>query len=206
MKLSIVAAALLAAGGLAAGLAGGSADAAGRWRLDFEPGDFSTTVVGSGTTGRVQYYLPYTVTNGSEDGRAPALRLEVRTERKTTHGDYYDARAFASIAKSMKRESVSSTADLRKSELGAGDSASAVAHFGSMDDNSDELAVHVNGLWDPVVRDLDGKLWNEKRVLVLKYRRYGDEYRRYEDPIQLVSRTAIVEEEPGEIQRDAKGR
>ena len=41
-------------------------------------------------------------------------------------------------------------------------------------------------------------------VLVIKYRRYGDEYRRYEDKIHLESSTPVVEGETTEIERKAK--
>ena len=49
---------------------------------------------------------------------------------------------------------------------------------------------------DPVVRDKRGTVWKERRVLVLKYRRYGDEYNRPSDPISFVSRSEEVEGEP----------
>ncbi len=190
MKRSLVAAALLGAGLLTA-LA--SSDPAGaqsaRWRLDFEPGDFTFVVAGpaSSGSGRAQYYLPYTVSNGTDSARRPRLRLEVRTETKKTFGDFYDADAYRAIAKDLRAKSVKSTAMLRGADLESGKSTSAAAHFGTMDDNADNLEVRVYGLWDPIIHDRRGKTWVENRVRVLKYRRYGDEYKRYLDQISLES-------------------
>jgi hypothetical protein len=182
-----------------------SASAEARWRLDFEPGEFSYVVVGPNNgTGRVQYFLPYTVKNDSEGERAPGLRLEVRTETKKTFGDHFGARAYKAIAKDLKKKKVSSTFQLRSKKLAKGDSAEGSAHFGRMDDNADELEVRVYGLWNPVYNDKKGKRWRENRVLVLKYRRYGDEYRRYEDKISLVSRSTEVEGTRSQLKHPAE--
>ena len=71
-----------------------------------------------------------------------------------------------------------------------------LAHFGRIDPNADELEVRVYGLFDPVWRDRKGNVFSERRVLVLKYRRYGDEYNRPDDAISLVSTSQEVEGEP----------
>lgn len=181
------------------------ATAAGRWRLDFEPGDFSHVVVAPKLgAGKVVYYLPYTLTNGSDADRTPRVRIEVRTGTKKTFGDHFDAAAYAAIGKDLKKKKVNSTFDLRASELGTGKATEAAAHFGRMDDNADDLEVRVYGLWDPVYTDNRGKTWSENRVLVLKYHRAGDEYKRYEDPIKLVSRSDEIEGERVEIVHPAK--
>jgi hypothetical protein len=204
MKRFALATAMVTAATVAAFVGSATADAAGRWRLDFTAGEFSYVVAGKGRSSRVQYILPYTVTNGSEGTRAPRLRIEVRTDTDKTFGDHFDGRAFQAAKKKLGKKAISSTAQLRSQELDTGATAEGLAHFGRMDDHADGLEVRVYGLWDPVVRDRTGKLWDETRVLVIKYRRYGDEYRRYEDKIYLESSTPIVEGEPGEIERTAK--
>lgn len=194
MKKTLFALAAAATLAVAATASFEPASAAGRWRLDFEPGEFTYVVVGPNDgTGKVEYYLPYTVSNGSADAVNPRLRLEVRTETKKTFGDRFSARAYKAIAKSQRKKSVSSTFQLRETSLEKGNSASAAAHFGAMDDHADELEVRVYGLWNPVYVEKDGKRWRENRYLSLKYRRYGDEYRRYEDKIELLERNVVVE-------------
>ena len=48
---------------------------------------------------------------------------------------------------------------------------------------------------DPVTRDRKGNVFSENRVLVLNYRRYGDEYHRHDDAIKLVSTSEELEGE-----------
>lgn len=200
MKRILAAAALALVGASVAALSSGDAVAGARTRIDFDPGTFSYALVAPRDgVGRVQYYLPYTVKNTADDEQTPRLRIEVRTETKKTFGDHFDAKAYEAIAKDMRTKSVPCTFDLRKSALAGGATASAAAHFGRMDDNADELEVRVYGLWDPVYRDKRGVRWRENRVLVLKYRRYGDEYSRYEDKIHLMSRSTEIEGTRDEI-------
>ena len=56
--------------------------------------------------------------------------------------------------------------------------------------------MRVYGLYDPVTRDRKGNVFAENRVLVLNFRRYGDEYSRHEDAITLVSTDEELEGEP----------
>jgi hypothetical protein len=195
--LAIGAAALLATGALGPA----DAEAGARWKLDFKPGTFANVVAGSGKTKRAKYYLPYTVTNNSGEARDVRLRLECKTETGKTNGDHHDASVFDALKKEWKKTEILSTSELRKSKLENEESFEAVAHFGSLDPAADELTVRVYGLWDPVVRDRKGRLWTEKRVLVLKFSRPGDEFRRHEDKITLVSTTEEVEGEVVEIKR-----
>jgi hypothetical protein len=170
------------------------AEAAGRWRLDFEPGDFGNVVTRTGTKDRTQYYLSYSVKNGTDEALDARLRIELRTETKKTYPDRYDAAASRAYAKAKGLKTApSSTFGLRKSAMAAGSMANGLATFGSLDPNADKLQVRVYGLWDPIVKDDKGQVWAERRVLVLNYERAGDEYRRSEDTITLKSTKTEIE-------------
>lgn len=182
---------LLAAG--AALLAAPSADAGGgRARLDFVPGEMSVAITGHGRDA-ARYYLPYTLKNPMDEARAARLHIEVRTDTGKTYGDFSDARVTAAAAKALKIPDLKSTSAVRAADLAAGSTVQAVANFGSIDPNADDLTVRVYGLWDPVVRTRQGKVLKETRVLVLQFARHGDEYDRPMDPIKFVSSKEVVE-------------
>jgi hypothetical protein len=190
---------LVAVAAAAAYLAAPSADAAGgRPRFDFTPGDMSVAITGQGRQA-ASYYLPYTVRNPMDEARTPRLFIQVKTDTGKTYGDRPDARVTAAVARTLRNRDLKTTADLRSQELAAGASAQAVANFGSIDPNADDITVRVYGLWDPVVRTRQGKVYAEKRVLVLQYGRRGDEYDRPMDPISLRSSKEEVEGELTEL-------
>lgn len=169
--------------------------AGGRARLDFAPSEMTVAIVG----GAPAYYLPFTLKNPMDEARTPRLHLEVRTDTKKTYGDYNDDRVLAAAKKSLRTDAVISTAGLRSKDLAAGASAQAIANFGAIDPNADDLTVRVYGLWDPIVRTRQGKVYKENRVLVLQFAREGDEYDRPLDPIRFVSRKEEVEGEVVEL-------
>jgi hypothetical protein len=171
---------------------------AGRARFDFVPGEMSVAITGHGRNA-ASYYLPYTLKNPMDDARTPRIYVEVTTETNKTYGDSADVKVVAAAAKELKIADLKSTADLRSQDLAAGAAAHAVANFGNIDPNADDITVKVYGLWDPVVRTRQGKVYNEKRVLVLQYRRYGDEYDRPMDPITLVSSNEEVQGDVTEL-------
>jgi hypothetical protein len=167
----------------------------GRARFDFVPGELSVAITGYGRNA-ASYYLPYTLKNPMDDARTPRLYIEVTTETNKSFGDTADVKVVAVAAKELKVADMKTTAALRSQDLAAGATVHAVANFGNIDPNADDITVKVYGLWDPVVRTRQGKVYNEKRVLVLQYRRYGDEYDRPMDPITLMS---SYEEVQGEV-------
>jgi hypothetical protein len=170
-----------------------AADAGGgRARLDLVPGEMAVSVTGRGRDA-ARYYLPYVLKNPMDEARAARLHIEVRTDTGKTYGDRPDARVLAAAAKALKAPDLKSTADLRASDLAAGTSVQAIASFGNIDPNADDITVRVYGLWDPVVRTRQGRVYSEKRVLVLQFSRHGDEYDRPLDPIVLKSSKEEVE-------------
>jgi len=192
MKRYLIAAAAVA--GLVAGAVSAtpSADAAGLRLLDFQPGRFSNVITG----GKASYYLTYTLANSRDAATRPKLRIELRTETDKTYGDHYDARAYAAAAEANDHDGYASSARIRSADLDSGASVDGLANFGRIDPNADHLEVRVYGLFDPVWRDRKGNVFSERRVLVLKYRRYGDEYNRPDDPITLDSTSQEAEGEP----------
>lgn len=197
LMLWAVPAMIVAAGAAILGTPSASAGG-GRARFDFVPGEMSVTITGHGRNA-ASYYLPYTLKNPMDDARTPRLYIEVTTETNKTYGDRTDVKVVAAAAKDLKIPDLKATADLRSQDLAAGASAQAVADFGNIDPNADEITVKVYGLWDPVVRTRQGKVYNEKRVLVLQFRRYGDEYDRPMDPITLMSTSEEVQGEVTEL-------
>ena len=197
LLLFSVPAVLLGAG--AAYLGAPAADAGGgRARLDFVPGAMSVAITGQGRDA-ANYYLSYTLKNPMDEARTPRLHIEVRTETKKTYADHPDAKVVAAAAKDLKAADLKSTADLRSAGLAAGASVQAVANFGNIDPNADDITVRVYGLWDPVVRTRQGKVYSEKRVLVLQFARFGDEYDRPMDPITMTSKKEEVEGDVTEL-------
>jgi hypothetical protein len=192
------AAALLIAVGFAAAPAPDADAAGGRSRFDFVPGDFSVAIVGSGRDA-ASYYLPYSLSNPMDEARTPRLHIELTTETGGTHGDHSDPRVLSAAEKALKTTGLKSTAGLRAEPLAAGASVQAIANFGNIDPNADEMTVRVFGLWDPVLRTKQGKVYKESRVLVLKYARKGDEYDRPLDPIHFVSKKEEVQGEVVEL-------
>jgi hypothetical protein len=196
LLLSAVAA--LGAAGAVLAFAPSADAAAGRARFDFAPGDMQVALTGHGRE-TANYYLPYTLTNPMDDARTPRLYIELKTDTDRTYGDRADARVTAAAEKATRTQGMKSTADLRGGDLAAGASVKAVANFGSIDPNADDMTVRVYGLWDPIVRTRQGKVYSEKRVLVLEFGRKGDEYDRPMDAIKLKSSREEVEGEPTEL-------
>jgi hypothetical protein len=192
MKRFLFAAAAVA--GLVAGVASAtqSADAAGIRLLNFEAGEFSNVVAGGGA----HYYLTYSLTNPREEATRPKLRIELRTDTEMTYGDHFDARTSTAVAEVTGNDDYKPASKIRAESLDGGAAVQGLAHFGRIDPNADGLEVRVYGLFDPVWRDRKGNVFSERHVLVLNYKRQGDEYNRQDDPIHLVSSSQETEGEP----------
>lgn len=193
------AAAAIVAG--AAFAASDRADAGGRQLVNLTYGSLRPVFASfqPGEKGSTSYVLDYKLANAIDKAVKPGVQFVLRTETKKDYGDHYDAAAFRAAAKALGLKAApASTATLRGTELAAGGTAEGLAHFGNFDPNSDSFQVRVYGLWDPVFRDKQGRTWSERRVLVLSYRRAGDEYDRQLDEIRLES---SKEELEGELVR-----
>lgn len=180
----------------------GTADAAGLMLFQFDAGTFQPCFAGGPTgAGQTNYILDYKLSAATKTARKPGIRLQLRTiDTEKSFGDSYDAATWRAATKLLGREKEPlSTTALCGAELEG--SAEALANFGAIDPNSDEFEVRVYGLWDPVFRDRLGRTWSENRVLVLKYRRWGDEYDRQLDQVRLLETKQEVEGEVVELHR-----
>lgn len=197
MRIKTVLGAAGAACALALALAAAlpsQAVAGGRRLMRFEAGTLQPVIAGAKTKKSTSYVLDYSVSNESGGAARPNVRLEVQTlDTRRTHGDAYDAAVFAAVGGGT---APSSTAQLRAAEMAAGAKASGLANFGAIDPNSDSFQVRVYGLFDPVYRDREGRVWSERRVLVLSYERTGDEFDRHLDEIRLTGTKEVVDGEP----------
>ncbi len=197
--LLVFASAALVGAGVAARVGGSDAYAGGgRAHFEFTPGEMDVAITGHGRDA-ASYYLPYTLKNPMDEAMTPRLYIEVRTETNRTSADRSDQKVVAAAEKSLKTKGLKTTNELRAQELAAGAAAQGVADFGNIDPYAHDLQVRVYGLFDPVVRTRNGKVYSEKRVLVLQFGRQGDEYDRPLDPISLKWKKEEVEGEPVEL-------
>jgi len=198
LLVATIAAALLGGGAAALTAVSSARAAGGRPHLEFAPGEMSVAITGHGRDA-ASYYLPYALKNPMDEAIAPRIYIEARTETNKTYADRPDHKVVAAAEKALKTKDLKTTIEVREQELAAGGSVQAIADFGNIDPNADDITVRVYGLWDPIVRTSNGKVFSEKRVLVLRFGRQGDEYDRPMDPIKLKSSKEEVEGDPVEL-------
>lgn len=169
-----------------------------RWQLDITYGspDFITLEDALGNV-RLCWYLTYTVTNNT-DVEVP-LGIKIRAETDT--GKKYRDTIYPTAEKALKKKTgkeYKNALAMARGTIGAGEKIQAVALFGELDPNWDLLTVRLSGLYD-TVDQVDGKLFFEKKVLVLSWSRPGDEYGSAGDPITFKSKTWVIEGKRTEI-------
>ena len=91
---------------------------------------------------------------------------------------------------------------MNRGKIGAGKKIEAVAFLGQLDPNWDLLTVRIAGLYD-TVDQVDGKLFFEKKVLLLSWSRPGDEYGSSGDPITFKNKKWVIEGKRTEIPQTA---
>ena len=193
---ALVAAAALIAPSMETALGG----AMRKFRLT--PGEMDDVIAMHGDQGEARYYLKYRLSNASGAEETPRIKLVLTTDTGKRYVDYRDAAVMKALkASSASKQAPATASSLRKAAMAADGEADAVAVFGAIDPNADELQVRVYGLWQPIIRDRKGRKFLERRVLVLDYSRSGDEYNRHDDPIKLVKSSEEVEGDPVEIPR-----
>ena len=165
-----------------------------RWRLDFERGtlDFVTVKDSLGAS-KLCWYLTYKVTNNMEQDVPLGIALSAKTDTKKKYLDSLEPEAQALLEKKTGKKYKNSI-DMFTGTLAQGKSLDAVAFFGELDPNFDDLHIHVAGLYD-TVEQVEGKLFFEKKVLVLHYNRPGDEFESSGDEITFKGKKWIIEGE-----------
>jgi hypothetical protein len=155
-----------------------------RWTLDIEYAtpDWISMTDALGNPYLV-WYQTIKLTNNT-DGEVPLkVRLVGKTDSKKTYRGTIDPLAKKALEKETGKKFMSAT-EIMKGTLGSKKSIDAVVFYGRMDNEWDELNVRVTGLVDPIDK-VDGKLYYEKKVLVLSYSRPGDEFERHKDEVKF---------------------
>jgi hypothetical protein len=174
-----------------------------RWKLDITYGspDFVVLEDALGNV-RLCWYLTYTVENKT-DGEIPlGIGIKAETDTGKKYRDSISPLAEKALKKKTGKDLKNALA-MRKGKIGPGEKIEAVALFGALDPNWDDLIVHIAGLYD-TVDVVDGKKFFEKKVLVLSWNRPGDEFGSANDPITFKSKKWVIEGERREIPQTAR--
>ncbi|MHC4469920.1 MAG: hypothetical protein ACYTDY_16860 [Planctomycetota bacterium] len=169
-----------------------------RWKLDFERGKLDF-VAQKDALGKVtlHWYLTYKIANKTKKEVPLQIAIHAKTDTNKTYRDSIDPLAQRALEKQMKKKFKNALA-MGRGKIKAGETLEAVAFFGDLDPNYDRLDVHVAGLVDPIDQ-VKGKLFYEKKVLILTYLRPGDEFGAAADPITFKGEKWITEGERKEI-------
>jgi hypothetical protein len=169
-----------------------------RWNLDITYGS-PDYVLMKDAMGHVQlcWYLTYTVTNNTDAEVPLGLRIKADTDTGMKYRDSIAPRAQKALKKKTGK-TYKNALDMTRGNIGAGQKIEAVAFFGELDANWDVLNIRIAGLYE-TVDQVDGKLFFEKKVLVLTWSRPGDEFGSADDPITFKSKTWVIEGERVEI-------
>jgi hypothetical protein len=169
-----------------------------RWKLDITYGtpDFVTLEDALGNV-HLCWYLTYTVTNNTDNDVPLGIKIGAATDTDKKYRDSIHPMGEKALKKKTGKEYKNALA-MAKGTIGAGEKVEAVAIFGEVDPNWDLLTVRISGLYD-TVDQVDGKLYFEKKVLVLSWSRPGDEYGSAADPITFKSKSWVIEGERTEI-------
>ncbi len=169
-----------------------------RWKLDITYGapDFVVLEDALGNV-RLCWYLTYTVTNNT-DGEVPlGIRIGAATDTGKQYRDSMAPLAEKALKKKTGKEYKNALA-MAKGRIAPGKKIEAVALFGELDPNWDLLTIRIAGLYD-TVDQVDGKLFFEKKVMVLTWSRPGDEFGASGDPITFKNKSWMIEGERREI-------
>ena len=155
-----------------------------RWKLDIEYAtpDWVSLTDALGNS-YVVWYQTVKLTNNTDSDVPLKVKLVGKTDDKKTYRGTIDPIALKALQKKKKKKFKSAT-EIFKGKLGSKKSVDAVVFYGKMDADWDMLTVRVSGLLDPIDK-VDGKLYYEKKNLVLSYARPGDEFGRTKDFVKF---------------------
>jgi hypothetical protein len=178
-----------------------------RWQMGWTNGQPSIVIVQTALHEGVPFmYFTFEVKN--DTGKARNLRVSIiarsdtqkRIEGKLVKVEAradFDPHAMKLIQVREKNEDLLSMAEVQ-GEIGDGETKQAVAIFRNPDPEMDRVEFRIEGLVDPI-DVVGGKRYYEKKVLVLHYKRPGDEFGAAEDPIVFVKQEWVVEGERREL-------
>jgi hypothetical protein len=190
LGLSLLALALLASPGMGYD----------RWEMDVTTGKPQVLLVKDSSGPGVPFlYFTFKVTNNTGKDRELNLSIIARSDtEKVIDGVRqriqsragFDARALKAITRREKRKLLSMVKML--GTIKAGESKEGVAIFRDLDPEMDRVEFRIHGLIDPI-EVIAGKRYFEEKVLVLHYKRPGDEFGHAEDPLIYVKKEWVVE-------------
>ena len=169
-----------------------------RWKLDIEYAtpDWVSLTDALGNS-YVVWYQTVKLTNNTDSDVPLKVKLVGKTDDKKTYRGTIDPIALKALQKKKKKKFKSAT-EIFKGKLGSKKSVDAVVFYGKMDADWDKLTVRVSGLLDPIDK-VDGKLYYEKKNLVLSYARPGDEFERTKDFVKFKGSKWEIDGERKEI-------
>lgn len=174
-----------------------------RWKLDFEYNKPANVVLKSATGDvHVVWYMTYKVTNNTDKAIPLNLAITAETDTDKTYRDSIEPLAQRRLEKQTGKK-FKNAFDMCCGEIEAGKSIDAVAFFGEVDPSWDWLTVRVSGLVETIDK-VEGKLYFEKKILVTKWYRPGDEFGSVDDEIKLKSEKWEIEGERQEIPQQPK--
>ena len=181
-----------------------------RWQMGFVNGQPRVVIVQNALDHGVPFmYFTFTVKNDTGKDRNLRISILARSDtQKRIDGELvqvtaradFDPHAMKLIKAKEKNKKLLAMADVQGT-IAAGESKQAVAIFRSPDPEMDRVEFRVEGLIDPI-DVVGGKRYFEKKVLVMHYKRPGDEFGAAEDPIVFVKKEWVVEGERRELKSE----
>jgi len=169
-----------------------------RWKLDIEYAtpDWVSLTDALGNS-YVVWYQTVKLTNNTDDAIPLKVKMVGKTDSKKTYRGTIDPIAKKALEKKTGKKYKSATG-IFKGKLASKKSLDAVVFYGKMDAEWDKLVVRVSGLVDPIDK-VDGKIFFEKKLLVLTYARPGDEFERTKDEVKFKGSKWELEGERKEV-------
>ncbi len=178
-----------------------------RWMIDFTNGQPQVVIVQNALDEGVPFmYFTFTVKNDTGKDRNLHVSIIARSDtKKRIDGKLvrvegradYDPIAMKLIKAKEKNKKLISITDVQGT-LKAGATKTAVAMFRNPDPEMDAVEFRIEGLVDPI-DVVGGKRYYENKVLVLHYKRPGDEFGAAEDPIVFVKQEWAIDGERREL-------
>jgi hypothetical protein len=170
-------------------------DANRRWRMKFtyEKPEYLRVRDSSGEV-QTYWYMLYAVTNPTEEEHHISLELKVITDDNHV---YYNSLfpAIEKLVEAKKKQKFLNVLEMKGEEfdgkIGPNETKLGIALFGRIDDEMDEMNVHISGLVD-VISYEENSVWKDLKVKVITYSRKGDEFNRHLDLVEYVGSTWIT--------------
>ena len=178
-----------------------------RWQMDFSHGKPGIVIVQNALNEGVPFmYFTFTLENDTGKDRNLLISIVARSDtEKRIEGEMvqvetragHDPLAMDLVKKKEKNKKLLSMIEVQ-GKIAAGEKKTAVALFRNPDPEMDAVEFRIEGLVDPI-DVVGGKRYFENKVLVLHYKRPGDEFGAAEDPIKFVKKEWVVDGERREL-------